>query len=157
MAQKAAKTSTEVAEKVTFETEELAGILTFGDALALAGQKYGEDNVAVASEEIGDGFKLLENKDLLIGVGMILLTWNFSMGDHGEFVSIRLVTQDNAKYIVNDGSTGIRDQLIAYSNKKAGKQGGLFCAKGLRRSDYTFKNEQGTDTPATTYYLDTSA
>lgn len=139
-----------------FDTEDLAAIGSFEDALKLAVDTLGEENIARASAEIGDGFKLLETKDQLIGVPMILLTWDFSIGDFGEFVSIRLVTKDGGKFIVNDGSTGIRDQLIQYTAKK-GRKGGLVCDKGLRRSDYEYTDEKGQKSKAQTYYLDTSA
>lgn len=156
-AKNAAKNSTDVVipgKNVT--TEELAALSSFDDALKLVAAKVGETNVGVASQEIGDGFKLLENKDQLIGVPFIAVTWDFHQGDHGEFVSVKLMTKDGQKYIVNDGSSGIRDQLIGYTNKK-GTQGGLFCEKGLRRSQYEYEAEDGTKKPATTYYLDTSA
>lgn len=139
-----------------FETDELAGIKSFDDALALVKEKMGDSSVGVADQEIGDGFKLLENKDLLSSVECLFVTWDFHQGDHGEFVSAKVVTIDGAKYIVNDGSSGIRDQLMSYSAKK-NSQGGLFCRKGLRRSDYKYTDENGVEKPATTYYLDTSA
>ena len=149
--------STEIAVPgANFEVEELAGIVSFDDALKLVQAKIGEENIAVASAEIGDGFKLLENKDQLCGVAFIAVTWDFHMGDHGEFASMKVVTKDGLKFIVNDGSSGIRDQLMGYSKKKK-VQGGLFCEKGLRRSDYKYTDEHGQENPATTYYLDTSA
>lgn len=137
-------------------TDELASLKSFEDALSLVTAKVGETNLGVAAEEIGDGFKLLDNKDQLCGVAFIAVTWDFHNGDHGEFVSVKLMTRDGTKYIVNDGSTGIRDQLTAYTNKK-GTQGGLFCEKGLRRSDYKYTDPEGKESNATTYYLDTSA
>jgi len=138
-----------------FDPDKLAAITSFEDALSLVTEVMGEQNVARASEEIGDGFKLVDNKDTLIGVAMLLITWDFHMGDHGEFVSVKLVTKDNRKLIVNDGSSGIRDQLMSYTAKK-NRQGGLFCDKGFRRSDYKYTDEKGEEKPATTYYLDTS-
>jgi hypothetical protein len=137
-------------------SDELSALNSFDDALRLVQAKVGETNVGVAADEIGDGFKLLDNKDQLIGVPFIGITWDFHQGDHGEFVSLKLMTKDGLKFIVNDGSTGLRDQLIAYSKKK-NTQGGLFCEKGFRRSDYTYTDEKGKESPATTYYLDTSA
>lgn len=139
-----------------FTTEELASITDFSAALEFLKGKIGEENVKVASEEIGDGFKLLENKDQLCGVQFLIVNWDFHQGDHGEFVSCKVITQDNLKYIVNDGSSGIRDQLMAYTAKQNIKAG-LFCKKGLRRSDYKYTDENGQEKPATTYYLDTSA
>jgi len=156
MPPKAKSTAVEVPGK-NFEVDELAGIKSFDDALALVAEKLGgQEKVGVADQEIGDGFKLLENKDTLIGIEMLLVTWDFHMGDFGEFVSAKVVTRDGQKYIVNDGSSGIRDQLMQYSAKK-NSQGGLFCRKGLRRSEYKYTDEKGNETPATTYYLDTSA
>lgn len=137
-------------------TEELAGLVTFEDALKLVQAKIGAENVGVAAAEIGDGFKLLENKDQLIGIPFFAVTWDFHQGDHGEFVSVKVMAKDGQKYIVNDGSSGIRDQLMAYSAKK-NVQGGLLCEKGLRRSNYEYEDESGQKKPATTYYLDTSA
>lgn len=139
-----------------FSTEELASIDSFEAALALVTEKIGEENVVRADAEIGDGFKLLENKDSLIGTPMILVSWDFHMGDHGEFVAAKVVTKDGRKFIVNDGSSGLRDQLMGFTAKK-NQRGGLLCAKGLRRSDYKYTDEDGKEKPATTYYLDTSA
>lgn len=152
----AKKTTDVVIPGKNISTEELASLASFDDALKLVQAKVGEQNVGVAADEIGDGFKLLDNKDVLSGVAIIIITWDFHQGDHGEFVSCKVMTKDGQKYIVNDGSTGIRDQLIQYSKKK-GTQGGLFCEKGLRRSDYTYTDESGKESSASTYYLDTSA
>lgn len=153
----ASTTSTEVevpGKNIT--VDELAALTSFDDALKLVQEKIGEDNVGVAAAEIGDGFKLLENKDQLIGIPFIAVTWDFHQGDHGEFVSAKVMTRDGQKYIVNDGSSGIRDQLMGYTAKK-NTQGGLYCEKGLRRSNYEYQDESGQKKPATTYYLDTSA
>lgn len=154
MARKA--NGSDVEKTPAYSVEELAGISSFEEALNLATEKHGAESVARASEQIGDGFKLLENKDQLCGVPMLIMAWDFHMGDHGEFVSAKVVTKDNNKFIVNDGSSGLRDQLMAYS-AKTGSQTNLFCDKGLRRSDYKYTDEDGTEKPATTYYLDTSA
>jgi len=152
-----AKKSTDIEIPGTnFEVEELAGISSFDDALELLKGKMGESAILVADQEIGDGFKLLDNKDQLIGVPFIAVTWDFHNGDYGEFVSCKVVTQDGGKFIVNDGSSGIRDQLMGLTAKK-NQQGGLFCRKGLRRSDYKYTDEDGQERAATTYYLDTSA
>lgn len=138
-----------------YDPEELAGITSFDDALNLVASRIGENNIDVASDEIGDGFKLLENKDQICGVPLLLVTWDFHMGDHGEFVSIKAVTKDGQKLIINDGSSGLYKQLAEYSAKK-NKQGGMLCQKGLRRSDYKYTDENGNEKPATTYYLDVS-
>lgn len=145
--------------KAIFTVDELQAIESFDDALRLATEKYGAGNIALASDVIGDGFKLLENKDQLIGIQMIVLSWTFNMGDFGEYASARIVThEDNGvsrKYVVNDGSTGIRDQLMSYE-AKTGRTGGLLVSKGFRRSDYEFEDDKGKKQKGTTYYLDLS-
>lgn len=145
-------------------TDQLKGIGTtgnaFDDALQLAKEIYGEEAVQLASEAIGDGFALTDNKDQFIGVPCIFLKWTFSPGDFvdtktGEkkdFATVRIVTKDGGKFVINDGSTGICDQLRQYTNDNFGRQGGLVALHGLRRSDY--ENEFGN---ATTHYIDTSA
>jgi hypothetical protein len=135
---------------------QLSDIASFDDALKLAREMYGEAAVVAAADVIGDGFKLLDNKDQLIEVPFLALAWDFHQGDHGEFVSLKVVTRDGLKFVVNDGSTGIRDQLMQYSADK-NQYGGLFCMKGLRRSDYTYEDENGEEKAAKTYYIDTSA
>lgn len=155
-AKKTAGNSDEVARKAQIlTTEELASLSTFEEALALLQGKIGEENIKLASEEIGDGFKMLDNKDQLIEVPFLAVSWDFHQGEHGEFVAVKLMTKKGDKYILIDGSTGIRDQLIGYTNKTA-LQAGLFCVKGLRRSDYEYEDE-GEMKKARTYYLDTSA
>lgn len=150
-------TSTEV-DRIhpAIATEALAEVKSFADAVQLAQQVYGQENVVVASDVLGDGFRMLENKDALSGVGFFAVSWNFSMGDHGEFVAVKLVTEDDRKLVITDGSTGIYAQLAQYS-KQTGRYGGLFVRKGLRRSDYTYTDDKGDEKDAHTYYLDVSA
>lgn len=146
---------TEIETKIS--NDALAEITSFDDALALLTEVYGENAVAVASEVMGDGFAMLTDKDKLIGVAFVAVSWNFSIGDHGEFVAMKVVTVENKKLIVIDGSTtGICAQMSEYS-AKTGKYHGLVVKNGLRRSDYTYTDEQGKETPATTYYLDLTA
>jgi hypothetical protein len=151
------KTSEEVAKTFpTISSEALAEISSFEEAVALAQSVYGTEAVVAASDVLGDGFKLLGNKDALIDVPFFAVTWNFTMGDHGEFVAVKVITKDGQKLIVTDGSKGIYEMLANYS-KSSGRYGGLFVNKGLRRSDYTYEDEDGTEKAARTYYLDVSA
>lgn len=140
----------------TIAPEALAEVTSFADAVALAQQVYGQENVVVASDVLGDGFKMLDNKSQLLGVGFFAVSWNFSMGDHGEFVAVKLVTEDDRKLVITDGSTGVYAQLAAYS-KNTGRYGGLFVRKGLRVSEYTYEDEKGNEKDARTFYLDVSA
>lgn len=136
--------------------EELSNIKSFDDAMALAEQYHGA--VLPADEVLGNGFTVISDKNVLVGVPMILLEWRFNDGDQGKFVSVSAVARTELgmkKVIVNDGSTGIMAQLSAYTNK-TGKDGGLVVKKGLRRSDYVADTPEGPKN-ATTYYLDTSA
>jgi len=160
----AKKSDAETTENVDAENTELVPVLsseslvaikTFDDALALLRETYGESSVAVASEVLGDGFKMLAEKDQLIGCAFLAVAWQFTMGDHGEYVIARIITARNEKLVITDGSTGIYQQFADYS-KRSGKFNGLYVEQGLRRSDYTY-DDNGKEKAASTYYLDVSA
>jgi len=136
--------------------EDLASIKSFGDALELVKNNVGESGVLVADEVLGNGFRLLENKDGLLGTPMLLVSWDFHTGDHGEFCTVHLVTEENKKYVINDGSSGICAQLRSLTSSK-NQYGGMLVRNGLRRSDYEFEDDNGQKKPAKTYYLDVSA
>jgi len=134
--------------------ETLRTISSFEDAAILAQETWGD--VADASKEIGDGFLMLENKDLLIDKQFIALGWLFTPGDYGtDFLIMRVVTRDPItvngesvnKFIVTDGGTGLCQQVKEYQTRTE-RNGGLLVARGLRKSDY--ENEFG---PGTTHYL----
>lgn len=112
-----------------------------------------------AHEVLGDGFDPIDDKRKLVGVDMVLLQWTFSSSDkyNGEFVTVRAMTADNRKIRFTDGSTGIAAQLrdLTTAREKAGHpypNGGLICP-GLRVSDYTYTNEKGQKSAASTYYI----
>lgn len=138
---------------------DLREIGSFEDAIAAAGP-----NVYDSADEIGSGFRVLEDKDQLLKVPFFALEWRFNPGkyvnDYGEktdFVSITLVTKYNDKYILNDGSTGIAAQLRDFSDR-TGAYGGLMCRNGLRVSrDYEVRIPDGKGGEktilGTTYYL----
>lgn len=113
---------------------DLRNISSYDEAVALAEAVHGA--VLDISEEIGTGFSLLEDKAKLEKVAFVVLTWRFTAGDFGSFASMALVTTAGDKYIVNDGSTGIHDQLKALSSEKR-VFGALRVPNGLRVSDYT--------------------
>lgn len=146
-----------------YSDDELLSVQSFDDALRLATQYYGEENLVRADETIGNGFRLLADKDTLIDVPFIALAWRFNPGDYGEFVTMMVVTQDGRKFIMNDGSTGISQQLATYTNA-SGRHGGMIVPRGLTRSDYEYEDHSMLDSegnptkrPAHTYYLNTSA
>lgn len=140
-----------------FRDSDLQQINTFDDALALIQEQYGQGGVISADEVLGNGFALLTNKDHLVGVPFVFMKWQFNQGKYqDDFCTALVVTVNNQKYIVNDGGSGICRQLKEFT-EVSGRQGGMAARKGLTRSDYTFEDENGKETPASTYYIDTSA
>jgi hypothetical protein len=158
--------SVELAQRSLYSDEELANIESFADALNLMTE------AGVVPEDIsayGTGFRVVEKAEL-VGVPFVILDWRFNEGAYGDegFVSCEIVNERNQKLIINDGSTGLRDQLkaVTASRNKRGHshpQGGLMCKDGLSRTNY-FYNEQTKETsskakegkgwvPASTFYI----
>ena len=132
--------------------DDLANISSLADAMSLGQDTYGE---AVDVSDYGSGFALLKDKRILVGVPFVIVQWidNSDKGDYaGGFVSLYVVTEDGRKLIVNDGSTGIRDQLIRIKNR-SGRMGNILCRTGLSVSDYEYEDTDGVMRPASTYYL----
>lgn len=134
-------TSTEIATNRRMTEADLADITSFEAAIERAKELYG--SIVTASDELGSGFAVLNKDDKmrLVGVPFFLLSWSFNLGDNGEFVSAVVVTGKHDRYIVNDGSTGIYDQLRRESagdpdNGKPGRDGGMLAERGLRVSPY---------------------
>ena len=114
------------------------------------------------SAVLGSGFTVLptDDKFRLLNSELIIVEWHFAVGDNGEFVSLAVVTKDGQKLIVNDGSTGIRDQVKDLEAR------GIFppvlVSRGLRVSEYYYDpndSDKKSRTQvegyrkATTYYL----
>lgn len=129
----------------------LAAIESFTDAVEIARETYG--NLLHAADVLGNGFTLVDNKENLIGVPFIVLTWRKAHGDHGDYVAAYVVTEDGRKCVITDGSTGIAAQLLTLQ-ERTGVNGGILVRKGLRKSTYPHPTEP--DKTATTFYLDTS-
>jgi hypothetical protein len=149
----------------------LAEIASFDDALALAKATFGDDVVS-ASGVLGTGFGIADEKAAYIKVPFVVLKASRNLGDQGRFWSLMVVTKDGRKVILNDGGTGIADQMdelsirhpeILTTTEVSDGNGGtkivatllkpMMVEKGLRVSHYVHP-EFG---PAATYYLDTSA
>ncbi len=120
---------------------------------------YGE---LTSSDQFGDGFTMLEDKDKLLGVPFLILDSSVTAskdftrnGEPTQFVAFRAVTRPGEKFIVIDGSTGVCTQLIEWRTK-TGRRGGFVCQKGMRKSEYVYRDDKGDESPATTYYLDES-
>lgn len=156
-----------------FDTQALREINSLDEALAAI--NAAGITVVDATEVMGDGFELLDEKEKsqLVGVHFVIMSAAEAPGDYGKsFVSLRVVTKDGRKLIINDGSTGIRDQIVDYTTHH-GSPVGLHFPNGLRASTYSFCEEckhivgkSGVEqcpecshspmSPASTYYLDTS-
>jgi hypothetical protein len=110
--------------------------------------------VSIAKDVLGDGYRLAE-KEKLVGVPFFILAARFTIDQATlrEFVSIKVLTEKTEeRFVVNDGGTGIFDQMKDRENK--GIPLPIYCENGLRQSDYVFEHEDGTKSPATTFYLD---
>lgn len=124
----------ELAKKVRDE-DVLRDIETFEQAYALAAEAYG--GVVDASELLGTGFDVLnsDEKKQLVNVPFIVLDSRIHDGEQGAFCSLVAVTEKGARYIINDGSTGIYAQVLRLREKTA-KDGGWLIRHGLRDSEY---------------------
>jgi hypothetical protein len=120
-----------------FNEDELRHLGDWDEAMRLAMAVTGEAPL-MASEEMGDGFTLIDGdkgKATLIDVPFVLLEWTFRDGDFGTYVSARGMTKTGIKFILNDGSTGIAEQLARLTKDKA-RTSNLVVGKGLRVSEY---------------------
>lgn len=150
------ETDAQIARRMWSDSD-LREIHSWDDALHVAAES-GE--ILRASEEIGSGFKILDDKDKLLKVPFMALEWRFNSGQYenryGEktdFVSVTVFTKHGDRYILNDGSTGIARQLRELSDR-TGKYGPLYVEEGLRVSrDYPVTLPDGRKILGTTYYI----
>jgi hypothetical protein len=106
----------------------------------------------------GSPWKVVD-KDTLIGVPFMIcdVKVSWSTKYDSPFVNILALTKDNEKIVINDGSTGIMEQMLHMLNKSK-RKAGIVCEGGLRKSDYPVTIHDGmSDTDkvieATTYYI----
>ncbi len=138
-----------------YDDETLGSIQSFEDAIAV----LRDSGIEVHStREYGDGFDVIDDKSKLVDVPFIIMGMQFpTKAKFGDgFVVLRIVTKDGGKYFLTDGSTGVYKQALLYASK--GITTGLFCEKGLIRSDYEVdlpdpKTGELKATAATTFYL----
>lgn len=65
-----------------------------------------------------DTYTSADEKDELIGVPFVITGITFRPSDKkegGDYVSLEATTKDNERIVINDGSTGIRRQIVAYA------------------------------------------
>ena len=152
--------STELAD---FNDSQLSTIGSFADVERLMA------DAGVVLSEFGTGFRFLEDKDKarLVKVPFVIIQWQFRSTDDGDFVTVTGITQDNRKFIFNDGSWGIYQQLLAETENRQSRgekatRMGLVVPGGLREySDFAKDQEtgeyrmddKGKKIPFTRYYL----
>ncbi|MGH3570858.1 MAG: hypothetical protein ACRDUW_03365 [Pseudonocardiaceae bacterium] len=122
--------------------DQLAAIGSSGDAFADAMAALEALGVPLvdSANELGNGFHKTDNKDQFVGVPLVLVMWSFHDGDFGDdpFVALHIVTRDGGKYIVTDGSTGMRDELAKWSANNSGRTHGMLCETGFGKSEYKY-------------------
>lgn len=132
---------------LTEDFDSMREIESFADAL----QVLSDAGIEVESTEAyGDGFKVAD-KATLVGAPFIILGNKEVKGEYGTMTVLHAVCQDGRKVIIVDGSTGIHDQAANY--RRIGKTSGLLVPEGLKASHYTYTDDKGKESPATTYYL----
>jgi hypothetical protein len=148
------ETTGEIVEAIDFRN-----IASMADYVAAIG---GQDAVILAHEELGDGFAEVE-KDALVSVRCILVDWTFHVSDKftrngqpTEWVRVRGIDQNGRKFWFADGGAGVYAQLRKLTDR-TGKREALYVHDGLVRSDYTYTDEKGDTSPATTYYISEGA
>ena len=124
--------------------------------------------VYLAHEVIGSGYQVTDKKDL-VNIGMLLVNWRFTHGEQGDFVVVTAITKESPvrRVIFTDGSTGVRNQLMNETKRRAEMgiphlNAGLLVNKGLVDSEYDVdiedpKTGEVKQTKAHTFYLSTSA
>ena len=163
MATKNASAKAEVTVRKSFTDEDLSGIKSFEDALAL----FARENVSPESiSDYGTGFTVELDKASFVGVPMLFISWEFHEskeyfdedGKATEFVAAHVITNLGGKAILIDGSTGIYAQLRRVTDARiaAGNpnpQRGLGAQNGLRVSEYVYTDDKGRSSAARTYYI----
>lgn len=140
---------------------------SFEDALAYFNANEGIVNIG---DVAGDGYILTRDKEQLVNVPFVIVDWRPVVDEATArtYATIRLITSDGRKYRINDGSTGICQQLNEIMDRH-GVSKGIAVAKGLFKSEYLVSNDEhnhgqvvakdyaGKKSTAATYYLNQSA
>lgn len=137
--------------------------------------KLSQDGELDEVSDLGDGYHLIKGKEgkaKLVGVPLVILDWRVNeKWKFGPGVTLHIRTgvpvvfdgRAYDRFILNDGSTGIADQIA--QRVASGKTGAILCRRGLSRSDYEVTDDSGnpvidpaTNKPVegTTFYFDTS-
>lgn len=153
--QNTSQSGNDVGQMVLFRAEQYKEIGSTGDAFTDAIVLLRNAGITITdAAQLGDGFGVAD-KATLCGIEMLCLDWKVYPGDYGPMSVCRNVTKDGRKVVIIDGSTGMHAQLADYGLENGGKWP-VRWAHGLRRSDFTYTADDGSDKPATTYYIDTA-
>lgn len=163
--------------RATLTDEQIVSAMAGVTSLTQLGAIFSADGLDAFDDET-DGIlslAVISNKDELVNKPFMILRWRFNetdkYGDGGMFVSMEIAYETTdvngnralAYGVLNDGSTGIRDQMVRLTErrKEQGK-GDPYAVRsarnGLRRSDYTTDvvnkaTGEVESIDATTYYV----
>jgi len=133
---------------------DLGSIASFEDALAALS---GAGIEAEVIDNYGDGFTLLPSADkfTLVKVPFVILDHTFRVDKDTarEYMTIRIVTGDGRKLVVNDGSVGLFAQGKTIAAKRANGLAGLVVKEGLTGGEYTTTLPTGEVVKASTFYF----
>ncbi len=126
-----------------------------------------EDLVEYVSGEIitfqGSPWEVIK-KEALVGIPFMIADVRHYEGKFGDAVAVMVLTQaplvghTDARYVINDGSTGVYQQIV-YMLARAKRKTGIMCPNGLRFSEYDYQpvdlagEPMGNPIPAKTYYI----
>ncbi len=119
---------------------------------------YAEEHGGEIIEFEGSAWEILKDKRELVGVEFMIADVRTYSGKFGEAVAVMLVTRSplpnhkDCRYVINDGSTGLQQQVTDMV-LRTGRKAGILCPNGLRASDYMYEDETGKQIPATTFYV----
>lgn len=164
--------------RATLTDEQIVSFQAGVTSIEQLGALFSQDGFNPYDDE-SDGIlslSVIENKDELVNKPFMILRWRFNesdrYGEGGLFVSMEIAfetvnpqTGNRMMHygVLNDGSTGIRDQMIRLTERRKEQRSGdpyavRAARNGLRRSDYMTDavNRQTGEVetiPATTYYV----
>jgi hypothetical protein len=119
-----------------YTPDQINSVISFADALKLAREIHGD-----VTETNAVRVMRIEDKKRLCGKPLVLMEWQtlWSEENNRNYVSALVVVDEGnsktSKWFLNDGSTGIYEELTTYT-ERTGKSGGVLCEAGLRVSEY---------------------
>ncbi|SRR5258708_463556 len=156
MAKSTATTTPETTDIADFVPAE--GVLSTMDFDALVA------SAANIAPWIGSGWTVVPTKEQskLEGVPFVIVDIAERAGDFGPYYSLQVRLRnpividgtETDRVVINDGSTGIYEQLSSMLDNGQAPQVPYFVSHGLNASHYKYKADDGTEKPATTFYLD---